>query len=65
MANTQNNPPGPFAPYDNTINESDSLMKRVPFPKMDIGANSTGLPSGLMKEGPGSISHVGTGVKSR
>jgi hypothetical protein len=57
--------PGPFAPYVKSITENDSLMRRVPFPKMDIGANDAGMPSGLMKEGPGKIEHVGTGVKSR
>jgi len=56
--------PGPFAPYVKSITENDPLMKRVPFPHMDIGANPVSMPQGLMTgEGPGSIEHVGTGVR--
>lgn len=59
MAETKNSPPGPFQPYVSTINMDDPLMKRVPFNSMDIGANSTSMPSGMMRGGPGSIEHVG------
>lgn len=57
MAETKNSPPGPFAPYVNTVNENDPIMKRVPMKQMDIGANSPSMPS--MGEGPGKIEHVG------
>lgn len=52
--------PGPFAPYVKSINADDPLMKRVPFTKMDIGANPASMPSGMMGNGPGSIEHVGS-----
>jgi hypothetical protein len=58
MAETKNSPPGPFQPYVNTINENDPLMKRVPFPSMDIGANAASIPSGLIGRVPG-IEHTG------
>ncbi len=57
-----NNPPGPFAPYDNMINENDSFMRRVRINAMDIGANRAGLPGGF-RDGPGDIVHVGGSVK--
>lgn len=52
--------PGPFAPYVRGVNADDPIMKRVPFGKMDIGANATSMPSGMMSGGPGSIEHVGS-----
>ena len=58
----KNNPPGPFAPYDNAINEEDSYMKRVPRKRMDIGANAAGMP-GSFRDAPGPIEHVGGSVK--
>lgn len=58
MAETRNNPPGPFAPYVTSINMDDPLMKRVPFNNMDIGANAASMPSGMMTS-VGSIDHVG------
>jgi len=58
---TKNNPPGPFSPYVKTINMDDPLMKRVPFPMMDIGASSIGMPDGLRSR-PDNIEHVGSGV---
>lgn len=57
MASKDMAAPGPFAPYVNTINESDPIMKRVPMKQMDIGANGPSMPS--MGEGPGRIEHVG------
>ena len=57
MASKDMAAPGPFAPYVNTINESDPFMKRVPMKKMDIAANDASMPS--MGEGPGKIVHVG------
>lgn len=51
--------PGPFAPYVKSVTENDPIMKRVPFNMMDIGANATSMPSGMMNGGPGSIEHVG------
>lgn len=57
-----NNPPGPFAPYDNLINEEDGFIKRVPRKMMDIGANRAGMPNGF-RDGPGDIVHVGGSVK--
>lgn len=33
-------------PYVHQIQENDPLMKRVDFPKMDIGARSVALPKG-------------------
>lgn len=64
MTETRNNPPGPFQPYVRNINMDDPLMKRVPFDRMGIAANSTSMPSG-MSQGPGKIEHVGGSVKSR
>ena len=58
MAETRNNPPGPFAPYVTKIDIDDPLMKRVPFGSMDIGANAASMPGGLMDR-PGQIDHVG------
>lgn len=56
--------PGPFAPYVKSIVENDPLMRRVPFPHMDIGANPTSMPTGTMiGERPPGIEHVGSGVK--
>ena len=52
--------PGPFAPYVKSITADDPLMKRVPMGSMDIGANSTSMPSGMMRDGPGKIDHVGS-----
>lgn len=49
--------PGPFNPYVKTITADDPIMRRVPFPMMDIGANSASMPT--MGEGPGKIEHVG------
>ena len=40
--------PGPFAPYVKSITENDPIMKRVPFPHMDIGANPTSMPGNVM-----------------
>jgi len=52
--------PGPFSPYVKSITENDPIMKRVPFPHMDIGANMASMPSMMMGgRGPGSIEHVG------
>ena len=62
MASTINNPPGPFAPYDNQINEDDPFIVRVPTRRMDIGARASGMP-GNLGAGPGEIVHVGTSVK--
>jgi hypothetical protein len=59
MANKLNQPPGPFAPYDTTINQDDPFMRRVPVKRMDIGANNASMPNG-MGEGPGDIEHVGS-----
>jgi len=53
---------GPFSPYVNNLNEDDPLVKKVPMTKMDIGANTASMPKG-MPSGPGSIEHVGSGVK--
>lgn len=56
--------PGPFAPYVKSIVENDPIMKRVPFPHMDIGANTVSMPQGTMiQERPPGIEHVGSGVK--
>jgi hypothetical protein len=57
MADSKNSAPGPFAPYVTTISEADPLMKRVPFPMMDIGANGASMPG--FSSGVGSIEHVG------
>jgi len=51
--------PGPFSPYVKSVTEADPIMRRVPFPSMDIGANAASMPSGMMGGGPGSIEHVG------
>jgi len=59
MAETRNNPPGPFAPYVTSITENDPLMKRVPFKGMDIGANSASMPSGKIAGNTNGIEHVG------
>ncbi len=58
MADTKNSAPGPFAPYVTSCNESDPIMKRVPFNSMDIGANGPSMPGGF-SSGVGSIEHVG------
>jgi hypothetical protein len=58
----KNNPPGPFAPYDNAVNEDDTFMRRVQTRRMDIGARASGMP-GNLGAGPGEIVHVGTSVK--
>lgn len=55
--------PGPFAPYVKQVVENDPIMKRVPFPHMDIGANPTSMPGNMVGERPPGIEHVGTGVK--
>ena len=56
--------PGPFAPYVEQCVENDPLMKRVPMNHMDISANPTSMPNGLMIEGrPPGIEHVGNGVR--
>lgn len=47
----------PKAPID-TVKIDSSIMVYPPFDKMDIGANASGLPSGL--QGPNSIEHVGS-----
>jgi hypothetical protein len=59
MAETKNAAPGPFAPYVNSCNIDDPIMRRVPFNKTDIGGNAASMPGGMM-ESPGSIEHVGT-----
>lgn len=53
----------PFTPYVKSITAEDPMMKRVPMQRMDIGANSAGMPSGMMDRPPG-IEHVG-GNKSK
>ena len=58
MAETKNSPPGPFQPYVNSINMDDPIMRRVPFNRMDIGANAESM-RGVGMTGPGSIEHVG------
>jgi hypothetical protein len=45
-------------PYVNDVKVDDGLMVYVPFPKMDIGARSSGLP-GSASAGPKPLSHVG------
>ena len=56
--------PGPFAPYVRSVTADDPIMKRVPQNSMDIGANATSMPQGLMiGERPPGIEHVGSGVK--
>lgn len=55
------NKSSPLSPYVNTLNENDPMVKKVPMDKMDIGANSPSMPTGM--SGPGSIEHVGGGVK--
>lgn len=57
-SNTKNSPPGPFQPYVNSINENDPIMKRVPFNRMDIGANGASM-QGIPGNGVPSIEHVG------
>ena len=44
-------------PYVNDIGVDKGLMEYVPFPNMDIGARSSGMPGG--NEGPKSLEHVG------
>ena len=44
-------------PYVNDIGVDKGLMEYVPFPTMDIGARSSGMPGG--NEGPKSLEHVG------
>jgi hypothetical protein len=59
MAETQNTP---FTPYVKSLNERDPIRRLVPTTAMDIGANAASMP-GKKGEGPGSIQHVGSGVK--
>ena len=51
MAGSEGKLPGP---YVQDVKVDDSLMEYVPFPKMDIGARSSGLP------GSASMSWIGT-----
>ncbi len=56
--------PGPFAPYVKAVAEDPTLMKYVPFNKMDISANAVSMPTGTMiNERPPGIEHVGSGVR--
>ena len=55
MAGSEGKLPGP---YVQDVKVDDSLMEYVPFPKMDIGARSSGLP-GSASMGPKRIEHVG------
>jgi hypothetical protein len=55
-------------PYINTVPAKDGMdpmIKTVPFDKMGIGANATGLPKGNMSSGEMSLSHVGGSKDSK
>lgn len=56
MALNKTNPNFP-APYVNTVEADDPMMKRVPTDKMDIGARASGLPK-TVSDGPMGIDHV-------
>lgn len=45
-------------PYVNSIRENDPVVIRVNQDKSEIGARSSGMPSGMMTESM-SIEHVG------
>lgn len=47
------------APYLNETNANDPIMERVPMDKMDIGADSSGKPSGGVNSKDMTIKHVG------
>lgn len=49
-------------PYLNTIptkDGQDPMIETVPFDKMDIGANSEGMPKGSVNSGKMGLRHVG------
>jgi hypothetical protein len=55
-------------PYINSVpskDGEDGMIKTVPFDKMDIGANATGLPKNEVNSSSMSISHVGGSKDSR
>lgn len=55
-------------PYINSVPTKDGDtpgMEYVPFDKMGIGANATGLPKGEVNSGRMSISHVGGSKDSK
>jgi hypothetical protein len=45
-------------PYVGDVQQDDGLMVYPPFPKMDIGARTSGLPKEA-STGPKSLEHVG------
>jgi hypothetical protein len=55
-------------PYINTVptkDGADPMIVTVPFDKMDIGANSTGLPKGRVNSDQMGLSHVGGSKDSK